>query len=54
MHMILIAEREGRIVYLKDVGYAELKSEDARTASRFNDYNAVSIGIVKKSVQVIL
>ncbi|MBA3813399.1 MAG: efflux RND transporter permease subunit [Alphaproteobacteria bacterium] len=47
---MIIHQKEGRIVYLKDVGYAELKSEDARTASRFNDHNAVSIGIVKKSI----
>jgi len=37
------------IFYLKDVGHAELKAQDARTSSRFNDHNAVSIGIVKKS-----
>lgn len=48
-NMILL-QKEGRIVYLKDVGYAELKSEDPRTASRYNDHNAISIGIVKKSV----
>lgn len=47
-NMILL-QKEGRIVYLKDVGHAELKSQDPRTASRFNDHNAVSIGIVKKS-----
>lgn len=47
---MIIAEREGKIVYLKDVGYAELKSEERRFASRFNDKNAVSLGIVKKSV----
>lgn len=46
---MIILQKEGRIVYLKDIGYAELKSEDARTASRYNDHNAVSIGIVKKS-----
>lgn len=46
---MIILQKEGRIVYLKDVGYAELKSQDPRTASRFNDHNAVSIGIVKKS-----
>lgn len=46
---MIILHKEGRIVYLKDVGYAELKSQDPRTASRFNDHNAVSIGIVKKS-----
>jgi len=47
---MVIAEREGRIIHLKDVGHAELKSEDPRFASRFNDKNAVSIGIIKKSV----
>lgn len=47
---MIISEKEGRIVRLKDVGYAELNSEDKRFASRYNDKNAVSIGIVKKSV----
>ncbi len=47
---MIIAEREGRIVRLKDVGYAELNSEDKRFSSRYNDKNAVSIGIIKKSV----
>ncbi len=47
---MIISESQGRIVRLKDVGYAELNSEDTRFASRFNDKNAVSIGIVKKSV----
>src|SRR5436190_372633 len=42
---MIILQKEGRIVYLKDVGHAELKSQDPRTASRFNDHNAVSIGI---------
>lgn len=46
---MIILQKEGRIVYLKDVGHAELKSQDPRTASRFNDHTAVSIGIVKKS-----
>lgn len=47
---MIIAEKEGRIIYLKDVGYAELNSEDKRFSSRFNGKNAVSIGIIKKSV----
>lgn len=47
---MIILQKEGRVVYLKDVGRAELKSEDPRTSSRFNDHPAVSIGIVKKSV----
>lgn len=47
---MIILQKEGRVVYLKDVGYAELKSEDPRTSSRYNDHPAVSIGIVKKSV----
>lgn len=47
---MIIAERDGRIIRLKDVGHAELNSEDKRFSSRFNDKNAVSIGIVKKSV----
>ncbi|MBS0272158.1 MAG: efflux RND transporter permease subunit [Proteobacteria bacterium] len=47
---MIIAERDGKIIYLKDVGYAELNSEDKRFSSRFNDKNAVSIGIIKKSI----
>ncbi len=47
---MILAEREGRIIRLKDVGYAELNSEDKRFSSRYNDKNAVSIGIIKKSV----
>ncbi|MBY0273294.1 MAG: efflux RND transporter permease subunit [Alphaproteobacteria bacterium] len=47
---MVIAEKEGRIIRLKDVGFAELNSEDKRFSSRFNGKNAVSIGIVKKSV----
>ncbi|HBG33934.1 MAG TPA: multidrug transporter AcrB, partial [Holosporales bacterium] len=47
---MVIAEKEGRIIRLNDVGYAELNSDDKRFSSRFNDKNAVSIGIVKKSV----
>ncbi|MBY0293622.1 MAG: efflux RND transporter permease subunit [Alphaproteobacteria bacterium] len=47
---MVIAEREGRIIHLIDVGKAELNSEDKRFSSLFNDKNAVSIGIVKKSV----
>ena len=47
---MILAEKEGRIIYLKDVGYAELKSEDKRFASRYNDKNAVSLGIIKKSI----
>ena len=47
---MIISQKEGVIIRLKDVGYAELNSEDKRFSSRFNDKNAVSIGIVKKSV----
>jgi multidrug efflux pump len=47
---MIIAEREGKIIRLKDVGHAELNSEDKRFSSRYNDKNAVSIGIIKKSI----
>ncbi|OJW53938.1 MAG: hypothetical protein BGO67_07685 [Alphaproteobacteria bacterium 41-28] len=47
---LILAEKNGRIIRLKDVGYAELNSEDKRFSSRYNGKNAVSIGIVKKSV----
>ena len=47
---LIIADRDGRIIRLKDVGYAELNSEDKRFISRFNGQNAVGIGIIKQSV----
>lgn len=47
---MILAERKGQLIRLKDVGYAKLDSEDKRYASRFNDKPAVSIGIIKKSV----
>jgi len=47
---MIIAEREGHSIYLKDVGHAELSTSEKRFASRFNDKNAVTIGITKKSV----
>lgn len=47
---MVIVEREGRIIRLKDIGHAEINSEDKRFSSRFNDKNAVSLGIIKKSV----
>ncbi len=47
---LIIAERKGQIIRLKDVGHAKLDSEDTVIATRFNDQPAVSIGIVKKSV----
>ncbi|MBY0500882.1 MAG: efflux RND transporter permease subunit [Alphaproteobacteria bacterium] len=47
---MVLAERNGKIIRLKDVGFAELKAEEKRFASRYNDKNAVSIGIIKKSV----
>jgi multidrug efflux pump len=47
---MIIADREGKVIRLKDVGYAHLNSEDPRFSSRFNGRNSVSIGIIKKSV----
>lgn len=47
---MIIAERDGKIIRLRDVGYAMFNSEDPRFASRFNGRNSVSIGILKKSV----
>lgn len=47
---MIIAEREGKIIRLKDVGFAELSTENKRFASRYNDKNAVSLGIIKKSI----
>ncbi|HUX79616.1 MAG TPA: efflux RND transporter permease subunit [Alphaproteobacteria bacterium] len=47
---LIISESKGRIVRLKDVGYAEINSDDKNFSSRYNGKNAVSIGISKKSV----
>jgi multidrug efflux pump len=47
---MIIAEKNGKIIRLKDVGQAVLKAEESRFASRYNDKNAVSLGLVKKSV----
>ncbi|MEB3703031.1 Multidrug efflux pump subunit AcrB [Candidatus Bealeia paramacronuclearis] len=46
---LIIADREGKLIRLKDVGHAELNSEDTRFISRFNGQNAVGIGIIKQS-----
>lgn len=47
---MVITERKGRIIRLKDVGYAKLDSQDLSNAARFNDKPAVMIAILKKSV----
>ncbi len=47
---MVISERDGAVVRLKDVGFAEVNSDDKKFASRFNDYNAVSIGLIKQSI----
>lgn len=47
---MVISERDGAVVRLKDVGYAEVNTDDKKFASRFNDFNAVSIGLIKQSI----
>ena len=47
---LLIAERGGYLVRLSDVGRAEIQSEDKRFRTRYNDQNAVTIGIIKQSI----
>lgn len=47
---MIITEKDGNLVRLKDVGYAKLSSDDKRFSSRFNDKNAISIGLIKQSI----
>lgn len=47
---LIVADRDGYLVRLKDVGDAALKSEDKRNRTRFNDKPAVTIAITKQSI----
>lgn len=44
-----IANREGRIILLRDLGGAELSADDRKTRTRFNGKTGVSIGVVKQA-----
>jgi multidrug efflux pump len=47
---LVIYEKEGYLVRLKDIGRAELSAKEDRAKSRFNGKPTVGIGIVKQSV----
>lgn len=47
---LVIAEREGHLVRIKDVGQAKVTADDFKTRTRFNGKEGVSIGIVKQSL----
>ncbi|HYE48732.1 MAG TPA: efflux RND transporter permease subunit [Azospirillaceae bacterium] len=47
---LVLAEGQGRIVRLRDVGRAELGVEDDRIAFRYGAKNAVGLGIVRQAV----
>lgn len=47
---VVIHREKDYLVKLKDVGYAEFSPAEERNASYFNDYPAISIGLIKKSI----
>lgn len=47
---LVVGEREGYLVRLSDVGYAEIKSDDTRNKVFFNGKTAVALGLTKQSV----
>ncbi len=47
---LVVAEREGHLVRIRDVGYAKVTADDYKTRTRFNGKEGVSIGIVKQSL----
>ncbi len=49
-NQLVILEKDGYLVRLKDVGRAELSAKEDRIKSRFNGKPTVSIGLVKQSV----
>lgn len=44
-----IAQKDGRIIHLKDIGSAEQNTEERNTKTRFNGMPGVSIGVYKQS-----
>lgn len=49
-NQLIILERNGYLVRLADIGEALIRSEDKRFKTRYNDKNAVTLGIIKQSV----
>ncbi len=47
---IILGERKGALLRLKDIGRAELISADTKSRVRFNDKPAISLSITKQSV----
>lgn len=47
---LIIFERDGYLVRLADIGEAKLDAIDTRSRVRFNDKNAVAIGLIKQSI----
>lgn len=47
---LVIAERDGYLVRITDVGEAKITANDKKTRTRFNGKEGVSIGIVKQSL----
>jgi len=47
---LIIFERDGYLVRLSDIGEAKLDAIDTRSRVRFNDKNAVAIGLIKQSI----
>lgn len=49
-NQIILGERKGALLRLRDIGRAELSSADTTSKVRFNDVPAISIGITKQSI----
>jgi multidrug efflux pump len=47
---VVVANRDGHLIQLKDIARVSLGVEDDRIAFRFNRKNAVALGVVKQSV----
>lgn len=47
---IILGERNGALLRLKDIGYVELSTVDTKSQVRFNDNPAIAIAITKQSV----
>lgn len=44
-----IANRDGHLIRLRDIGLAEISAEDTRTRTRFNGKPGVSVGVIKQA-----
>jgi multidrug efflux pump len=47
---VVIHREKEYLVKLKDIGHAEFSDAEERNASYYNDYPAISIGLIKKSI----